>query len=81
MQYETNLEWKDIEGEVWRAYIFAEGKLVIERPVKVAPYGSYRGEGGPSHRLIDEKGCGYYVPAGWYAIQWANEAGVHPARW
>jgi hypothetical protein len=70
----SKLDFKNLNSEVYREYLFAsEGKtetVRIDKPLKLAVSES----GG--HRLFNEAGESYYVPAGWIQLKWVAKEGA-----
>lgn len=62
----------DISNEVYRTYYFPTGRVTINNPVKL---NVKRKPEGDSHRIVDDKGTAYYVPAGWLLLEWRGKDG------
>ena len=75
LKVNMDLDWSDITNEYSRTYLFPnkldnpfERPLVavtIEQPVMLNV--NYKSGG---HRIIDNFGKGWYIPAGWVALHW-----------
>lgn len=66
----SGLEFKDIDSEQYRVYIFPGGDSIrINEPLKlhVSPFGG--------HRVFANDGCSYYVPKGWIGLRWKAKEG------
>ena len=60
-----NLEWKNIEHEIYRVYYFPDGSEVrIDNPVLL----NVSNSGG--HRIVDSYDVSHYIPSGWIHIIW-----------
>lgn len=58
-------DWKDIDDEKWRVYVFPGGDEVeIVAPLKI-----HVSESG-GHRIFDAEGFCHYIPSGWIHIAW-----------
>jgi len=68
----TKPEFADISNELYREYAFPTGTVRINNPVKL---NVKRKPEGDSHRIIDDKGKAYYVPAGWLLLSWEGKNG------
>lgn len=62
----------DISNEKYRTYYFPTGNVTIQNPVKL---NVKRKPEGDSHRIVDNQGKAYYVPAGWLLLQWEGKDG------
>jgi len=63
-------DWKNIDNEEFRVYIFQGGcKVVIDHPLKL--YVSKSG----GHRLFDSDGISHYIPPKWIHIFWKAKNG------
>lgn len=67
------LEWKNIDHETYRTYIFPTYRtyifpnaepVIIDEPVML----NVSESGG--HRIIDKKDVAYYIPSGWVHLFW-----------
>lgn len=60
-----DLEWKNIEHEEYRVYVFPDGSSVqITNPVKL----NVSKSGG--HRVLDVYNMAHYIPSGWIHLYW-----------
>lgn len=64
-------DFRTISSELFREYHFKDYVLRIEDPVLL--HVSANG-----HRIVDSKNKSYYVPNGWYCIQWQSREGFKP---
>lgn len=62
-----DLEWKSIEHEIYRVYVFENGKIKIENPVKI----NVSKSGG--HRILDKKNISHYIPYKWIHLYWETD--------
>lgn len=63
LEGESQLQWAKISGEVFREYVFANGKVRIENVTElcIRPSGN--------HRLNTADGRKFVIPVGWLAIE------------
>ena len=59
------LDWKNIEHEIYRVYEFPNGKRIrIDKPILL----NVSKSGG--HRILDSKDVSHYIPSGWIHLFW-----------
>ena len=77
-----NMEWKDISDEKYRTYMFPNQYVDFFSPSIITVTidfpqllnVNYKSGG---HKIIDEFGISWYIPAGWVGLKWASfENGV-----
>ena len=67
-KHTTDYEWKKIEGEKYRTYVFPNGSRVkIKKPL----YLNVSKSGG--HRIFDAQGFSHYIPYKWIHLFWEVE--------
>jgi hypothetical protein len=67
---ESGLDFIDISSEMYRAYEFANGKIIhIDEPLQL----NVSKSGG--HRLLDNSGISHYIPQGWVHLRWKVKTG------
>lgn len=63
-----DLEWKNIDHEVYRVYVFPDGKEVrIEKPALI----NISKSGGA--RILDSKNVSHYIPYKWIHLYWETD--------
>jgi hypothetical protein len=65
-----SVEFKDISHETVRTYVFRDGSVVIDMPMKL----NVSKSGG--HRVQDAFGVAHYIPAGWIHLFWETSDDV-----
>ena len=64
-QVTKDLEWKNIDHEVYRSYTFSNGHIItIKKPILI----NVSDSGG--HRILDSKEVSHYIPPGWIHLHW-----------
>lgn len=63
-----NLEWSNIDHEIYRVYEFPDGISVrIDFPVLL----NVSKSGG--HRILDKNNISHYIPSGWMHLYWETD--------
>ena len=66
-----DLEWKNIDHEVYRSYVFPNGsRITIAFPNKL----NVSKSGG--HRILDINNRAHYIPTGWIHLFWETNDNV-----
>ena len=63
------MEFKSLETELWREYVFPSGTVRIDAPKSL----NVSASGG--HRIEDSQGMAHYIPAGWIHLRWLVKEG------
>lgn len=62
------LEWKKIDHETYRVYVFPDNNIVkIVEPVVL----NVSKSGG--HRVVDSNSMSHYIPSGWIHLYWETD--------
>ncbi len=64
------MDFKSIESEQWREYVFPNAVVRIEAPKTL----NVSASGG--HRIEDCQGMAHYVPPGWVHLRWLVREGA-----
>lgn len=64
---ESNLEFKDIDSELYRVYVYSDYKITINYPLKL----NVSATGG--HRVFDHEGISHYIKPGWKHLYWKSK--------
>lgn len=65
MKFVTDLpNFSDIDSEEFRTYVFKDGEITINSPLKL----NVSNSGG--HRVFDAQGISHYIPSGWIHLFW-----------
>jgi hypothetical protein len=69
LRNKSKYEFVDISSEVYREYIWPDGKTVlINYPTHLAVSAS-------GHRLLSADGFSHYIPYGWIHLRWIVKEG------
>ena len=68
MKNESGLQFTAINSELYREYVFPNGRVRIDNPIwlNVSDNG---------HRVYAEDGISYYIPKGWILLKWEAKEG------
>lgn len=63
-----DLEWKRIDHETYRTYVFRNNQLItIVKPMVL----NVSKSGG--HRVVDAENVSHYIPSGWIHLYWETD--------
>ena len=69
-----DLEWKNIDHEKYRVYVFQNGDSITNVKIKEPKQLNISKSGG--HRILDSKDVAHYIPYGWIHLYWETIDGI-----
>ncbi|KKL91475.1 hypothetical protein LCGC14_1894300 [marine sediment metagenome] len=68
------LEWKNIDHEIYRVYVFRNGDSITNVKINNPRLLNVSKSGG--HRILDDKNVAHYIPYGWIHLYFETIDGV-----
>ena len=71
-----DLEWKNIDHEIYRVYVFQNVDSITNVKIHEPKLLNVSKSGG--HRILDSKDVAHYIPYGWIHLYWEtrDEVGI-----